>query len=112
MEIRFTNAKLERLCNSAARLRGEFGSAMARKIQQRLGELAAAPTLAVMRGLPGHCHELQQNLKGKLAVSVIGADRLVFEPDHDPPPKTDTGGLDWDKVTKIVVTGIGNYHGK
>jgi proteic killer suppression protein len=112
MDIRFDSTKLAKVCNSEAKLRSEYGPAVARKIRQRLSELAAAVTLDVMRSLPGHCHELKQNLKGLLAVSLIGADRLAFRPDHEPPPMLESGGLDWSKVTKIVVVGIGNYHGK
>jgi proteic killer suppression protein len=110
MEIRFDSAKLAKLCNSEAKLRGEFGPAMARKIQQRLGELAAAATLEVMRILPGNCHELKQNLKGLLAISLIGKERLAFKSDHEPPPVEENGGLIWSKVTKINVVGIGDYH--
>jgi proteic killer suppression protein len=110
MEIRFSKSKLMKTCNSANKLRAEYGQAMARMIQRRLSELAAADTLEVMRALPGHCHELQQNLKGLLAISLVGADRLAFKPDHDPVPAKDDGGLDWSKVTKIEVVGIGDYH--
>lgn len=110
MDIRFTSAKLAKLCNSEKKLRGQYGPAMACMIQQRLGELHAAETLEVMRLLPGHCHELKQNLKGLLAISLIGLDRLTFRPDHEPPPTLEDGGLDWSNVTKIVVVGIGDYH--
>jgi proteic killer suppression protein len=110
MDIRFTNSKLEKLCNSESKLRGQYGPAMARKIQQRLGELTAAVTLESMRGMPGNCHELKQNLKGLWAISLIGKERLAFKPDHEPPPEMDSGGLDWSKVTKIEVVGIGDYH--
>lgn len=113
MDIRFANSKLAKVFNSDSRLRGEFGPAMARKIQQRLSELAAATNLEVMRGLPGNCHELRENLKGLIAISLIGKERLAFSSDHNPQPELEKGGgLDWSKVTKIVVVGVGDYHGK
>ena len=110
MDIRFTNAKLEKLCNSDKKLRGEHGPRMCGLIQQRLLDLQAAGTLEVMRKLPGRCHELTQNLKGLLAVDLVHPDRLAIKPDHDPLPLKDDGGLDWTKVTAIVVVGIGDYH--
>ena len=110
MDIGFTNAKLAKLCNSEAKLRGKYGHALAKVIQQRLGQLYAAETLEVMRLLPGHCHALSQNLKGLLAISLIGKERLAFRPDHEPPPALASGGLDWKRVTKIIVEGIGDYH--
>ncbi|MCF7963304.1 MAG: hypothetical protein K9M08_21400 [Pirellula sp.] len=64
-----------------------------------------------MRDLPGaRFHELKGNLAGKLAVDLVHPDRLIFSPDHDPRPVLADGGLDWQKVTKIVIEGIGNYH--
>ncbi len=83
---------------------------MARVIQQRLGQLAAAETLELMRFVPGHCHSLTQNLKGLIAINLVGKERLAFRPDHDPVPELASGGLDWNRVVKIVVEGIGDYH--
>ena len=110
MEIGFTNASLAKLCNSEAKLRGKLGPPMAKLVEQRLGQLKAAETLEMMRGLPGNCHSLTQNLKGLLVVSLVGKERLAFRPDHDPPPQLESGGLDWKQVTKIVIEGIGDYH--
>lgn len=110
MEISFTNSKLAKVCNSESKLRGEYGPVLARWIQQRLGELDAAVNLEVMRHLPGNCHELKQNLKGLLAINLVGAERLAFKPDHEPLPTLAGGELDWSKVTKIIVVGIGDYH--
>ena len=111
MEIRFYNKKLVKVCSSAKEMQAKHGKRMAEKIQQRLAELQAAETLADMRELPAaHCHELSANFSGKLAVYLVHPDRLVFSPDHDPRPELPNGGLDWQKVTKIVIEGIGDYH--
>lgn len=111
MEVTFATNKLAKLCNSASKLRGEFGPVMAKVIMQRLLDLAAADNLEVMRHLPGHCHYLTQDLKGSLALHLVQPDRLVFEPNHHPRPQMASGGLDWGNVTRVVITGIGNYHG-
>ena len=92
-------------------MQAKHGKRMAEKIQQRLAELQAAETLADMRDLPGaRCHELTDNLAGSLAVDLVHPDRLVFLPDHSPRPELPEGGLDWQKVTKILIKGIGDYH--
>lgn len=109
MEISFESARLAKLCNSEKKLRGKYGPRMAGLIQQRLLDLAAAETLAVMRFLPGRCHELVGNFAGHLAMDLVHPDRLLFRPDHDPVPRKD-GALVWELVTKIEVTGIGDYH--
>ncbi|MEN6365234.1 MAG: hypothetical protein ABFC88_00265 [Thermoguttaceae bacterium] len=111
MEVSFANSKLQKLCNSSKKLRGEHGPRMADLIQQRLAELTAAATLEDMRMLPGaKCHELTQNLKGLLAVSLVHPDRLAFKPMESPLPRKPDGGLDWSKVKHIEVVGIGDYH--
>ena len=112
MDIRFDTSKLAKLCNSEKNLRKEYGPEMARKIQQRLGQLALLPLWKGTRTLPGTVDELRQNLKGLLAISLIGQERLAFKPDHEPPPAKEDGGLDWRKVTKLNVVGIGDYHNK
>ena len=84
---------------------------MADLIQQRLAELADAETLEDMRLIIGaRCHELTQNLKGLLAVSLVHPDRLAFKPADTPIPRKPDGGLDWKQVKSIEVVGIGNYH--
>ena len=111
MEVAFANGKLQKLCNSASKLRGKYGPRMASRIQQRLFELADAEVLADMRNIIGaRCHELSQNLKGLLAVDLVHPDRLAFRPTDDPAPKLPEGGLDWTQVRKIEVVGIGDYH--
>ena len=111
MEVSFTNKKLAQLCNSEAKLRGKYGPRMARVIGQRLLELSDAETLEIMRFIPAaRCHELTANLKGILAVNLVHPDRLAFRPDYEEIPKKPDGGLHWEKVKKIVVVGIGDYH--
>ena len=111
MEISFANSKLQKLCNSANKLRGQYGPRMAELIQQRLAELMDADTLEEMRTLPGaKCHELTQNLKGLLAVSLVYPDRLAFKPADSPLPRKPDGGLDWSRVKHIEIAGIGDYH--
>jgi plasmid maintenance system killer protein len=84
---------------------------LARKLNQRLQDLAEVENLAVMRSIPAaRCHELTGDRKGELAVNVSPNYRLIFEPLHDPIPKKDDGGLNWEEVTKIQINGIEDYH--
>jgi len=63
-----------------------------------------------MRYLPGRCHELKGDRAGQLAVSLNEPYRLIFEPEHDPLPRTTNGGLDWQAVTAIRILDILDYH--
>lgn len=110
MDVTFAKAKLQKVCNSDAKLRGEYGHRMAVVIQQRLLDLQEAETLEDFRTLPGRCHELTGDLKGCLALDLVHPKRLVFKPEHEPPPIDADGRLDWRKVTKVEVVAIGDYH--
>ena len=110
MDVTFATKKLQKTCNSETALRGEFGPAMAKKIQTRLGQLAAADTLAVMKLLPGRCHELTEDWAGHLALDLVHPKRLIFRPNHDPLPATDEGSLVWKLVTDVTVVEIADYH--
>lgn len=110
MDMTFAKSKLQKICNSDSKLRGEYGPRQAELIRQRLGSLGNADTLDDFRVLPGRCHELIGDFKGCLALDLVHPDRLVFRPDHAPLPVDEHGRLDWVKVTKIEVVAIGDYH--
>ena len=88
-----------------------WGSARWSIIRRRLASLRAAPTLHDIRGVPGRCHALTGDRAGQLAMTISRNERLVFEPDHLPVPQLEDGGLDWNRVTRIRVIGLVDYHG-
>lgn len=110
MEISYNNRKLEKQLTDPREMTKSFGQ-LARKVNQRLKDLTDADTLAIMRTIPAaRCHELTGDRKGELAVDVSGNYRMIFEPNHDPKPKKDDGGLNWEEVTKIQINEIEDYH--
>lgn len=89
-----------------------WGAENARKIRQRLEDLAAFACLADVPGWPPfRCHPLKGQRQGQYAVDVKHPFRLVFEPDHDPLPRLEDGGLDLRRVTAIQVLSVEDYHG-
>jgi plasmid maintenance system killer protein len=110
MDVTFSSTKLGKVCNSGKTLRGTYGPRMADVVQRRLSDLAAAANLEEMKLLPGRCHELTENLKGRLAIDLVHPYRLVFEPNHSPRPQLASGGLDWGNVTRVTVVAIIDYH--
>ncbi|MBV6473969.1 MAG: hypothetical protein JPMHGGIA_02267 [Saprospiraceae bacterium] len=110
MEISFKSRKLERQLTEPKEMVKAFGK-LARKVNQRLKELADANNLAIMRALPAaRCHELAGDHMGELSVNVSVNYRMIFEPNHNPLPLTADGGLDWQKVTKIQINKIEDLH--
>ena len=112
MDVYFRTTKFQKHSQTIASAQREWGERRGKLIRRRLDELEAAPNLEMMRKLPGaRCHELTGNLKGKLAVDLDHPYRLLFETCHEPIPRKDDGGLDWTKVTAIIITEILDYHG-
>lgn len=110
MELTYKTRKLEKQLTDPKEMLKSFGQ-LARKVNQRLKDLADADNLAVMRTLPAaRCHELTGDRKGKLAVDVSGNYRLVFEPSHDRLPIKHDGGLKWEEVTMIQIIEVIDYH--
>lgn len=110
MDIVFCNSRLEKECCDATARRKRHGDERARRLARRLDDLRAAATLAVMKSLPGRCHELTADRKGQIAIDLDGPYRLIFEPANEPLPLDGNGSLDWNRVTIIRVLLIGDYH--
>jgi len=116
MDILFKRDKDRETANSESKLRKQFrgNERRANLIRARLDELADAENLEVMRHLPqASCHELKADRKGQLAVKLDHGFRLIFEPGPNPPPLKPDGGLDWSRVTPVLILELAeNYHGE
>ena len=110
MEIAFPQGDEPGDWNETKQLVRKHGKQRAKLIRRRLDDLYAAPTLDVMRSLPGRCHELRGNRAGELSMDLDGPYRLLFRPAHVPVPVKEDGGLDWKRVTAIILLGTGDTH--
>jgi plasmid maintenance system killer protein len=110
VEISYKNRKFEKQLTDPKEMSKSFGQ-WAVKIKMRLKNLKDADNLAIMRTIPAaRCHELTGDRKGELAVDVSGNYRMIFEPNHDPIPQKEDGGLNWEGVTSIQINEIEDYH--
>jgi toxin HigB-1 len=111
MDIAFASRKLEKLCNSEKEMKAQLGARNAKVLQTRLAQIKAAKTLEELGKVPGaRCHELKADRKGQIAADLVHPQRLIFVPDHDPRPEKPDGGLDREKVTRVLVVEITDYH--
>ena len=111
MQVSFTDERLAVSCSDSRKRKSIHGINRGKKIGIRLDDLKAAESLQDMRSLPGKCHELKGDRSGTLALPLDGLYRLIIEPDHDPLPMKEDGGLDWHQVTRVTVIRIEDYHG-
>ncbi len=111
MDIAFRTRKLGKTFNEAATLRKTYGEPMAKAIQRRMAVLRNAENLVLVPTTkPERRHQLSANREGTFAVDLIQPYRLVFEPNHEPIPRTDDGGIDTERVTAIKILDVIDYH--
>lgn len=80
MEIEYKNKRIEKVCTNASYAIKNYGDAMAKKIDQRIGEITAADSIEEMVGYGiGRCHPLHHNRQGQYAVDLCHPQRLIFE---------------------------------
>src|ERR1039458_5841577 len=112
IEIGWSSRKLENTCSSDRQGSGRWGADHWKLLRRRLAALQAAPTLADMDGVPGNCHSLHGDRDGEFAVDLWGPYRLIFEPQHDPVPLLDDGGIAKARITHITIKEVEDYHGR
>ena len=91
-----------------------FGTERSKRIRVVMTSLRAAPNLGIFSppySPPHRCHELTGNRKGMLSLDLDGPYRLIIKPHSDLVPQHTHGGLNWDQVTAIEITGVENTHG-
>ena len=110
MNIVFKYNKFKEECINQRLLEKEHGRKRAKRIRQRLDTLHAVEVLEDMKGLPGRCHELRHNHSGQFSLDLDHPYRLIFEPADEPIPTRPDGGIDWTKVTAVMILGVVNTH--
>lgn len=111
MDIAFRNRKLEKTFNEGILLQKVFGARMAKVIMMRLAVLKSARNLALVPiTRPDRRHQLSGDRNEQFAVDLVHPYRLVFEPNHEPIPRKDDGGIDTEQVTAIMILELIDYH--
>jgi plasmid maintenance system killer protein len=110
VDIQFKTEKLAKECNSAKLLLKNQGEARAKAIRRRLDALRAAVVLEDLRNTPGRLHELKGDRKGQFSLDLDGPYRLLFVANHNPVPARSEGGIDWTRITAVMILGVENTH--
>ena len=77
----------------------------------RLTALKAAETLEqVPTTPPDRRHQLRGDRDEQYAVDLVHPYRLIFEPNHDPMPRKEDGGIDLKQVNAITIIEVIDYH--
>ena len=55
-------------------------------------------------------HQLRGNRAGQFAIDLTDPYRLILQPNHNPVPQKDGGGIDLTRVTAITIIEVVDYH--
>lgn len=111
MEILFSSAKMAKVFSDHSALVKEYGEKLARNVGTRLLLLESVNSLVDVPFLPPiHCHPLKGDRKGLFAVDISKNYRLIFRPEHAPIPRKENGEVALERITKITILGIEDYH--
>ena len=110
MQIDFVSERLRDQCQNTRTRQKLFGAESAKRLQTRLDDMDAAPTLEDLRNAPGKWEELSKDRKGQFSCRLHGGLRLIFRPTQLPPPVKPDGGLDWAAIDRITILEVGDYH--
>ena len=108
MDIEFGNSELQKLCEDSRTATRKLGASSARRLRTRLSEIQAADNVGDL--FVGRPHPLSGDRIGQFALTLAGGNRLVFEPNDDETPMTESGHIDWPRVSAVSVVFVGNYH--
>jgi proteic killer suppression protein len=110
MVITYKTRKLEKSLTDPKEMNRTYGY-RAKKINQRLKEIKAAATLAVLKTIPAaNCHLLKADRSNQFAVDVSANWRIIFEPNYYPVPSNEDGSINWSAITKIIILEVTDYH--
>lgn len=111
MEFGFGRERDAALFNDPSRLRQKYGPRCAEKIEARLAQINAAPTLDVLCRLPqARCHQLVGNRSEQFSLDLEHPLRLIVEVADVPVPRLGDGGIDRSRVQRLAFVEITNTH--
>lgn len=80
MDIRFATRKIAKLCNDGKVATQKLGPNGAKKLRNRLDDLADLPSMHGIRGIAGRPHPMKGDRAGQWSLDLDGAWRLIFRP--------------------------------
>jgi toxin HigB-1 len=110
LKIDFLTTTDKLFFENSRKVKAAYGDPSAKKLQSRLDDLQAAPSMETMRSLPGSWEELTRDRKGQYSARLQDGRRLIVRPQKDPPPTKADGGLDWRAIDSIYIVEVVDYH--
>lgn len=110
MEFAFHSKTLRGICENEAQARRALGPNVAQRLKHRLADMQAAQIVKEL--VAGKPFELDGTRRGQISVDLGDRYRIIFCANHNANPTTESGSVDWSKVTRIKIINIECNDGK
>jgi plasmid maintenance system killer protein len=111
MEISYPSKQMQKLCTSEKEMKGKLGARMVEVLKRQLAAIEAASNLEELWKVPQtRCHEMKGDRRGLISIDLVHPRRLYIQPNHDPVPEKEDGGLDRAAVTRVLIVAIDDPH--
>jgi hypothetical protein len=108
LELAFDSKRLRTICESEAAAKRELGPNAAEFLKHRLVDLrAATSTLELVAGQP----HLLEDTSEHMVVDLADGYQMIFCANHPKNPLTETGTLDWTRVSRVKILSIDKNNG-
>ena len=108
MELAFESKELRSICEHEATAKTELGAEIAEALRGRLADLRAATSMGDL--IVGNPHTVEFGGMNNLVIDLCQGHQIVLKANHPENPVTDSGRLEWAKVSRIKVTHIGGEY--
>ena len=108
MELAFESQELRSICEHEATAKDALGAEIAEALRHRLADLRVATSIADL--IVGNAHTVEVGSIIYLVIDLCRRHQIVLEANHPENPLTDSGQLDWAKVSRIKVTYVGGEY--
>jgi len=108
LELAFANKALRHICESQLTAERELGIEIAKKLRARLSDLRAASSIA---DLVASTTEKLDQASERMAFALSSTVRIIFCANHVKIPRTRSGEVNWQKVSRIKLLEIEVAHG-
>jgi toxin HigB-1 len=105
LQVAFASPWLRTICESERFAKEELGEAVTEVLKHRLADMAAATSVVDL--VAGRPRVLAGTALDQMAVELYESFVITFSANHTNSPKTETGDLDWKRVSRIKILRIG-----
>lgn len=108
MELAFDTISLRTICENEQHAISELGVEVAEVLKHRLADLQAATSVKDI--IVGRLPEFNGTEANHLAIYLSNKHSIVLCANHPKNPMTDTGEIDWERVSRVKILRIeSNY---